>query len=105
MKIYFIIDYISEGLPEMITKEVIIKSQSGFGPENIALFIQKASNFKSSICIEKNERKANAKSLLGLMSLSIGAGELINLIVEGEDEIIAAAELESFLRFDSEGKE
>lgn len=62
-----------------------------------AMFIQKASNYKSNVWIEKGERKANAKSLLGLLSLGIGKGSKIMLIAEGEDEAEALNELENYL--------
>lgn len=81
----------------MITREVVVRSQSGFGSEKAAVFIHKASSYSSVIWIEKDERKANAKSLLGLLSLGIRKDEKINLIVEGEDEQKAAEELESYL--------
>ncbi|GAE87413.1 phosphotransferase system [Acetivibrio straminisolvens JCM 21531] len=61
------------------------------------MFIQKASNYKSNVWIEKGERKANAKSLLGLLSLGIGKGSKIMLIAEGEDEAEALNELENYL--------
>jgi phosphotransferase system HPr (HPr) family protein len=54
--------------------------------KSIALLIQKASNFESSIYIEKNDRRANAKSLLGVMSLGIDSGDQLKVIAEGEDE-------------------
>ncbi|NJD04261.1 MAG: HPr family phosphocarrier protein [Ruminiclostridium sp.] len=85
----------------MVLKEIIIKNKSGLQSKSAAVFIQKAANYKSSIWIEKHERKANAKSLLGLLSLSIGKGERIAVIVSGEDESKAAEELEEYLKSDS----
>lgn len=86
----------------MIEKEVIIKNKSGLDSKPAALFIQKASNFKSTIWIEKDERKANAKSLLGLLSLSMGNGAKIVISAEGEDEAHAIAELVKYLSQDIE---
>ncbi|HOJ12702.1 MAG TPA: HPr family phosphocarrier protein [Clostridiales bacterium] len=62
-----------------------------------AVFIHKASNYKSSIWIEKDERKANAKSLLGLLSLGIGEGDKVILTAEGEDSEKAIKDLEEYL--------
>lgn len=81
----------------MIIKEVVIKNESGLQSKSAAVFIQKVSNYKSSVWIEKDERKANAKSLLGLLSLGISGGTKVTVIVEGEDEEKAAEELEEFL--------
>ena len=85
----------------MVVKEITIKNKSGLQSKSAAVFIQKASNYKSGIWIEKEERKANAKSLLGLLSLSIGNGARISLIVTGEDEAKAADELMEYLTSDA----
>jgi phosphocarrier protein HPr len=82
----------------MVVKEIVIKSHAGLQSKTAAIFIQRASNYKSSIWIEKDERKANAKSLLGLLSLSISNGTKVVVITEGEDEVKAADELEEFLK-------
>jgi phosphocarrier protein HPr len=81
----------------MVTKEIMIKSASGLQSKSAAVFIQKASAFKSNIWIEKGERKANAKSLLGVLSLGIGGGVQVTVIAEGEDEGKAVQELEEYL--------
>jgi len=81
----------------MVTKEIVVKSDSGLKSKAAAIFIHKSSSYKSSIWIEKGERKANAKSLLGLLSLGISMGETIILAAEGDDEIKALRELEEYL--------
>lgn len=81
----------------MITKEVIVSNKSGLLSKPAAMFIQKASSFKSSVWIEKGERTANAKSLLGLLSLSIGNGSQIIMIADGDDEGNAINELEKYI--------
>jgi phosphocarrier protein HPr len=86
---------------EMIVKDVIIKNSTGLQSKSAAVFIQKASNYKSSIWIVKDERKANAKSLLGVLSLGIGQGAKLVITVEGEDEAEAAADLEKYLLSDT----
>jgi len=61
-----------------------------------AKLIQKASEYESNIWIQKEERKANAKSLLGLLSLGISPGDRITIITDGRDEETALNELEAF---------
>jgi phosphocarrier protein HPr len=85
----------------MIEKEIVIKNPSGLQSKMAAVFIQKASGYKSGIWVFKGERKANGKSLLGILSLGIGKGDKITLSVEGEDETEAAAELEKYLVADT----
>jgi phosphocarrier protein HPr len=86
----------------MISKEIIIKNQVGLESRSAAMFIQKASNFKSGIWLEKGDRKANAKSLLGVLSLGIGNGMKVRLTAEGEDEDRAVEELEEYLAITGE---
>ncbi|MCX7708224.1 MAG: HPr family phosphocarrier protein [Clostridia bacterium] len=80
----------------MITKDILVKNESGLGSKQAAMLIQKVSGYKSAIWIEKEERKANAKSLLGLLSLGIANGMKIVIRAEGEDEEQAAQELENY---------
>ncbi len=81
----------------MITKEMKVNNRSGLQSKTAAIFIQKASGYKASIWIEKGERKANAKSLLGLLSLCIADGNKVVVTAEGEDEAKAVEELEEYL--------
>ena len=85
----------------MIAKEIIIRNKPELESKLAALFIQKAVKYKSNIWVEKEDRKTNGKSLLGLLSLGIGNGIKIVLTVEGEDEIKATQELEDYLCFES----
>ncbi|AUS98066.1 HPr family phosphocarrier protein [Clostridium thermosuccinogenes] len=82
----------------MITREITLTGRQGLVSKPAAIFIQKASNYKSSIWIEKNERRVNAKSLLGLLSLGIENGNKVTIIAEGEDEQFAVNELEEYLK-------
>jgi len=84
----------------MISRTVTIKDKAGLHSKTAAVFIKKASGYKSSVWIEKDERKANAKSLLGLLSLAVGPGAKITVIAEGEDEEKAAEELKDYLSSD-----
>ena len=70
----------------MFSNEVEVQNQVGLHARPATFFIQKANEFKSSIWIEKDERKVNAKSLLGVLSLGITKGTTINLIADGADE-------------------
>ncbi|MGI6622984.1 MAG: HPr family phosphocarrier protein [Clostridiaceae bacterium] len=80
----------------MIAKEVTIFSKTGLESKMAARLIQKASSYEANIWIQKDERKANAKSLLGLLSLGISPGDKITIITEGRDEVTALNELEAF---------
>ena len=70
----------------MFSKEVEVLNQAGLHARPATFFIQKANEFKSSIWVEKDERKVNAKSLLGVLSLGITKGTTINVIADGVDE-------------------
>ena len=70
----------------MYSKEVVLQNQVGLHARPATFFIQKANEFKSSIWVEKEERKVNAKSLLGDLSLGITRGTSINVIADGIDE-------------------
>ncbi len=70
----------------MISKEVIINNQVGLHARPATFFIQKANEFKSSIWIEKDDRRVNAKSLLGVLSLGIVKGTSVNIVADGVDE-------------------
>ena len=70
----------------MCSKEVVINNQVGLHARPATFFIQKANEFKSSIWVEKEERRVNAKSLLGVLSLGIVKGTAVKIIADGVDE-------------------
>lgn len=70
----------------MFVKDVMVQNQVGLHARPATFFIQKANEFKSSIWIEKEERRVNAKSLLGILSLGIVGGTSIRIIADGADE-------------------
>lgn len=70
----------------MYSKEAVVNNQVGLHARPATFFIQKANEFKSSIWVEREDRKVNAKSLLGVLSLGIIKGTAINLIADGADE-------------------
>ncbi len=77
----------------MFVKDVMVKNQVGLHARPATFFIQKANEFKSSIWIEKEERRVNAKSLLGILSLGIVGGTDIRIIADGADEQAAVEAL------------
>lgn len=70
----------------MYVKDVTVQNQVGLHARPATFFIQKANEFKSSIWVEKEERRVNAKSLLGVLSLGIMGGTDIRIIADGSDE-------------------
>ena len=70
----------------MFVKEVTVENQVGLHARPATFFIQKANEYKSSIWVEKEERRVNAKSLLGVLSLGIVGGTNIRIIADGADE-------------------
>lgn len=70
----------------MCVKDVVIQNQVGLHARPATFFIQKANEFKSSIWVEKEDRRVNAKSLLGVLSLGIVGGTGIRVIADGSDE-------------------
>jgi len=70
----------------MVSKEIVVQNQVGLHARPATFFIQKANEFSSSIWISKDERKVNAKSLLGVLSLGITRGTAVTLIADGTDE-------------------
>ncbi len=81
----------------MITKDITVQNQVGLHARPATFFIQKANEFKSSIWVEKEERRANAKSLLGVLSLGITGGTEIKIIADGNDESSAVEALEKLV--------
>ena len=77
----------------MYVKDVTVQNQVGLHARPATFFIQKANEFKSSIWVEKEERRVNAKSLLGVLSLGIMVGTAIRIIAGGPDEEAAVDEL------------
>lgn len=70
----------------MVSSEVAVQNSVGLHARPSTFFIQRANEFKSSIWVEKDERRVNAKSLLGVLSLGIVKGTSISIIADGSDE-------------------
>ena len=81
----------------MFNKEVVVRCESGLHNRQATYFVQKANEFESSIYLESGNRKMNAKSLLGIMSLGIITGAKVTLSADGVDAEEAVAALEALL--------
>ena len=84
----------------MISKEVTVHCESGLHNKQATYFVQKANEFECSIYLEAQNRKMNAKSLLGIMSLGIVTGETVILSANGTDAEAAVEALELLLQRD-----
>ena len=84
--ISFTFSFFPQGGFIMYSYEVTVEIQVGLHARPATFFIQKANEFKSSIWVEKEERRANAKSLLGVLSLGITGGTDIKILADGQDE-------------------
>ena len=70
----------------MVSRSVTVRNKLGLHARPATFFIQKANSFKSSIWVEREDRRINAKSLLGVLSLGIVKGMNITIIADGQDE-------------------
>ena len=82
----------------MYTQEITVNNEVGLHARPATFFIQKANEFKSGIWVEKEDRRVNAKSLLGVLSLGVAQGMTIKLIADGSDEEDALNGLEALIR-------
>lgn len=81
----------------MISKEIIVRCESGLHNNQATYFVQKANEFDCGIWVESGSRKMNAKSLLGIMSLGIVTGASVTLSADGKDEQSAMDAMEALL--------
>lgn len=84
----------------MFSKNVLVRCESGLHNKQATYFVQKANEFESSIWVETENRKMNAKSLLGIMSLSVVTGAEVTISAVGADAEAAVNALESLLQRD-----
>ncbi|WP_205091501.1 HPr family phosphocarrier protein [Thalassobacillus pellis] len=82
----------------MVERSITIELETGLQARPAAQFVQLANRFKSDVFIEKDEKRVNAKSIMGLMSLAVGTDEQITLIADGTDEEIAMDQLVNFIK-------
>lgn len=81
----------------MTTKDITIALKSGLGAGPVALFVQVASQYDSSVYVEYENKKVNAKSLMGMMSLGIDTGEQVKISADGSDADAAVEAIEKYL--------
>lgn len=81
----------------MVTKKMVIRIPSGLEARPVALLVQVASQYDSTIYIECEDKKVNAKSIMGMMSLGLAAGEEITVSASGADEEAAVSNIEEYL--------
>ncbi|WP_409251947.1 HPr family phosphocarrier protein [Bacillus sp. SCS-153A] len=82
----------------MIEQKVEVKLKTGLQARPAALFVQEANRFSSEVFLERNGKKVNAKSIMGLMSLAVSSGTEITLIADGTDEEEAVKHLTDFVQ-------
>ncbi len=81
----------------MVTKNMTIEIKTGLEARPVALFVQVASQFESSIYVEYSTKKVNAKSIMGMMALGLAAGEQVLVTADGTDEKEAISKIEEYL--------
>ncbi|WP_042353967.1 HPr family phosphocarrier protein [Bacillus rubiinfantis] len=84
----------------MLAKQVEVKLKTGLQARPAALFVQEANRFSADVFLEKDGKKVNAKSIMGLMSLAVGSGVEITIIADGDDEEAAINTLTEFIQKD-----
>ena len=82
----------------MVENRVEVKLKSGLQARQAALFVQEANRYKSDVYLQKDEKKVNAKSIMGIMSLAIAKGTVVSLMADGDDAEIAVASLSSLIQ-------
>ena len=87
-------------LENMFSKEIVVRCESGLHNKQATYFVQKANEFSGSIWVESDNRRMNAKSLLGIMSLGIVTGAVVTLSADGADAQEAVEALEALLQRD-----
>ena len=81
----------------MMEKSVTIQLTEGLQARPVAMLVQVASQYESSVYIETDGKKVNAKSIMGMMSLGLDSGETITVIADGQDEKQAVKDIEEYL--------
>lgn len=81
----------------MITKSMSVKIPEGLDPSTVAMFIQIASQYESRIYVEVEEKRVNAKSIMGMMSLGLPQGSDLKMVADGKDEDKALVHIEKYL--------
>ncbi|WP_226671580.1 HPr family phosphocarrier protein [Metabacillus litoralis] len=82
----------------MVEKQVEVQLKTGLQARPAALFVQEANRFTADVFLEKDGKKVNAKSIMGLMSLAVSTGSVIKLIADGNDEQEAVDTLATYVQ-------
>lgn len=81
----------------MLSKDVVVNNGTGLHARPATLLVKKASSFKSDVSIEFNGKKANVKSLIGVLSLGVTKGANITVVASGDDEALAVEEIANLI--------
>lgn len=81
----------------MITKEMVIRIPDSLDARPVALLVQVASQYECSIYVESKNKRVNAKSIMGMMSMGISTGETVTVTADGPDEKAAIENIEKYL--------
>lgn len=81
----------------MIRRKIVINIPNGLEARPVAMLVQVASQFESSIYLESDDKKVNAKSIMGMMSLGLASGETVTVTADGPDEEKAIDNIEKYL--------
>ncbi|WP_332648647.1 HPr family phosphocarrier protein [Lysinibacillus sp. 54212] len=82
----------------MVENQVEVKLKTGLQARQAALFVQEANRFKADIYLQKDDKKVNAKSIMGIMSLAIAQGTVVTLMAEGDDAEKAVTALTAIIQ-------
>ena len=81
----------------MVSKNMTVNIPKGLDARPVALLVQVASQYESSIYVEVQEKKVNAKSIMGMMSLGLAEGEMITIIANGPDQDAAVSAIDKYI--------
>ena len=81
----------------MVQKSMEVQLDNGLEARPVAVFVQVASQYESTIYVEVDDKKVNAKSIMGMMSLGLDNGETLTVVADGSGESAAVAHIERFL--------
>ena len=81
----------------MLSKNIVINIANGLEARPVALLVQVASRYESSIYVEAGDKKVNAKSIMGMMSMGLQSGDEVTITANGEDEEVAMENIEKYL--------
>jgi catabolite repression HPr-like protein len=85
----------------MVEQKTIVQLESGLQARPAAMFVQEANRFGAEITLEKDGKKVNAKSIMGIMSLAVSSGTEVTIAADGEDQETAVKALVTFLQSES----